>query len=247
MWRISICLVSLLLIPFVAQGEVRQPMPVAKLSASSQAVTPQQFQVTLERQLRKQFPMENVDFSVDILFPKQPIVVPKGVVGIQIPPDTLNGRTGRRAFRSAVHVNSRFEQMVNLVAEISAHSQVVAPIHFIKAREVVTSEDIQIIDIALPALQHDFVQHMDFAIGKKTVRLLPPNLPIQQPYLVAPPVVHKGDRVVLEARRGGLLVQTVGIAKASGEPGKSIAVENKTSGREVIGRVVNAGLVEVLF
>ncbi len=85
------------------------------------------------------------------------------------------------------------------------------------------------------------------AIGKKAVRHLSPNLPIQQPYLTDPPVIHKGDRVVLEVRQSGLVVRTVGIAKDSGEPGKTIAVKNQTSGREVIGQVVNAGLVKVLF
>ena len=85
------------------------------------------------------------------------------------------------------------------------------------------------------------------AIGKKAVRHLSPNLPIQRPYLTEPPVIHKGDRVVLEVRQSGLIVRTVGIAKDSGEPGKTIAVKNQSSGREVIGQVVNSGLVRVLF
>lgn len=249
MWwlTISVWVVSFLITPLLTLAEVRLPASIATASASTQAVTPKQFQDTLEQQLRHQFPMENVDFSVNVLFPKQPILVPKGPLGIQIPPDAMNGRTGRRAFRSTVHVNEQFEQMVNLVAEISARSKVVAPVRFIKAREIVQPDDIDLIDTTLPSLHHDFLQHVDMAIGKKAVRLLSPNRPIQQTYLTEPPVIHKGDRVILEARRGGLIVQTIGIAKASGEPGKTIAVKNQTSGREVVGKVVNAGLVEVLF
>jgi len=216
-------------------------------STSTQAVTPQQFQITLEQQFRKQFSMKDVDFSVDILFPKKPIEVPKGHVGIQIPPDTMNGRTGRRSIRGTIHVDEKFEKMVNLVADIRAKTQVVAPVRFIKAREIVQPEDIHMIEVALPSLQHDFLKQSDLAIGKKTLRLLSPNLPIHEPYLVTPPVIHKGDRVVLEVRQGSLLVQTVGIAKDSGEPGKTIAVKNQTSGREVLGKVVNSGLVQVLF
>ncbi len=249
MWwlRIGMCAMFVFAAPLLTVAEVRSPIPVVTTSASTQSVTPQQFQLTLEKQFRQQFPMENVDFSVKILFPKQPIVVPKGRVGIQIPPDTMNGRTGRRSIRGAVHVNEQFEQMVNLVADISAHMQVVAPIRFIKAREILQPEDIHLIDVALPALRHNFLPHEDMAIGKKAVRHLSPNLPIQQPYLAEPPVIHKGDRVVLEVRQGSLIVQTVGIAKESGEPGKTIAVKNQASGREVIGQVVHAGLVKVLF
>jgi len=220
-------------------------MPTAE--TGKQAVTPQQFQSTLEQQLRQQFPMKDTDFSVDILLPKQPIEVSKGQVGIQIPLDTMNGRTGRRAIRGAIHVDEKFEKMINLVADIRARTKVVAPVRFIKAREIVQPEDIHMIDVDLPALRHDFLKHTDMAVGKKSLRLLSPNLPIQAPYLTDPPVIHKGDRVVLEVRQGGLVVQTVGIAKDSGEPGKTIAVKNQTSGRDVLGKVVNSGLVQVLF
>jgi len=230
----------------MAEG-VSAPVLAKDISAALQSVTPKQFQSTLARQLRTQFPMQNVDFSVRVLFPRQPIQVPQGQLDIQWPPDTMNGRTGRRAFRGSIHIDSQFERMVNVVAEISAHTQVVAPVRFIKAREIVQPEAVSLIDVALPSLHHDFLQDEELVIGKKALRLLPPNLPIQRPYLVAPPVIRKGDRVVLEVRQGSLLVQTVGIAKDSGEPGKTIAVQNQTSGREVIGKIVNAGLVEVLF
>ena len=62
-----------------------------------------------------------------------------------------------------------------------------------------------------------------------------------------PPIVHKGDRVMIEFRQGGLLVQTVGLAKAAGKSGEAIPVQNKSSGREVIGTILRAGLVEVGF
>ncbi len=249
MWwlRLGTCSLFFLVTPGIAFGEVGPPVSTATAESVKQAVTPQQFQFTLERQLRKQFPMKNVDFSVDILFPKKPIEVPKGQVGIQIPPDTMNGRTGRRSIRGMIHVDETFEKMVNLVADIRAKTKVVAPVRFIKAREIVQPEDIHMIEVALPSLRHDFLKHTDMAIGKKTLRLLTPNRPIHEPYLVAPPVIHKGDRVLLEVRQGSLLVQTIGIAKDSGEPGKTIAVKNQASGREVLGKVVNSGLVQVLF
>jgi flagella basal body P-ring formation protein FlgA len=43
------------------------------------------------------------------------------------------------------------------------------------------------------------------------------------------------------------LVQAVGLAKASGKSGDTILVKNKSSGREVVGTILSAGLVEVGF
>ena len=60
-------------------------------------------------------------------------------------------------------------------------------------------------------------------------------------------MIQKGDRVMIEVRGDGLLVQTVGIAKAAGKKGETIPVKNQTSGREVLGTVLASGLVEVGF
>jgi flagella basal body P-ring formation protein FlgA len=53
--------------------------------------------------------------------------------------------------------------------------------------------------------------------------------------------------VLIEVRSGGLLVQTVGLAKAAGKAGETILVQNQASGREVLGTVMATGLVEVGF
>ena len=63
----------------------------------------------------------------------------------------------------------------------------------------------------------------------------------------APPVIHKGDRVMIEVKGKGLLVQAVGMAKSAGRAGDTIPVLNQTSGREILGMVMTAGVVEVPF
>jgi flagella basal body P-ring formation protein FlgA len=62
-----------------------------------------------------------------------------------------------------------------------------------------------------------------------------------------PLIVKKGDRVLIEARRGGLSIQTYGITKASGQVGQTIMVANLDSGRELRAKVVAPSLVQVDF
>lgn len=212
-----------------------------------QSVTPERLRQALVRQLERQFPMDRIELSVRILFPKQGVSVPKGPLVIQVPLDTLDGRTGRRVFRVGLSVNSRFVRMINVVVEVTAQAKVLSPVRWIKAREILTAGDVALTWIALPSLHHDFLDRKDEAVGKKAVRLLRPHAPIRHSFLTLPPVIHKGDRVLIEARHGGLLVQTVGIAKASGQPGALIPVENQRSGREILGRVLASGVVEVQF
>ena len=137
--------------------------------------------------------------------------------------------------------------MVNVVADVEARMPLVVPVRVIRANETIDARDVRVTEYSLPTLTQDYVKGARTVVGKKATRLLPPNKPIQQAFVAEPPVIHKGDRVIIEARHGGLLVQAVGIAKGTGAPGKMIAVQNQQSKREVLGRVLGAGLVEVLF
>lgn len=217
------------------------------LSVRTQMVSPARFQQALLESIKNQFSIPDLALSVKVLFPKTLVEVPKGVLDIQVPPDTMNGLLGRRDYRMGLSVNQEFQRMVTVVAEIEARMQVVVPVRFIKAHETIGATDVKVTEYSLPNLTQVYIKGPDAVVGKKATRLLLPNRPIEQTFIAEAPVIHKGDRVIIEARHGGLLVQTVGIAKDSGEPGKMIAVENQQSKREVVGRVLEAGLVRVTF
>ena len=210
-------------------------------------VTPEQFRQVLVDEFRDRYSLENVDLAVRVVFPKTPIRVPAGNLRMKLVRNPTEIRTGRRAFRFGLHVDNRLIKTVNIVAEVAAQTDVVTPLHWIKNAHIIRAEDLSVTKVALPSLGHSFIRDPFGAVGKKALRPLPPHRPILQNFLASPPVIRKGDRVIIEARQGGLIVQTVGLAKASGQPGETIPVVNRTSGREVLGKILRAGLVEVLF
>jgi len=112
---------------------------------------------------------------------------------------------------------------------------------------VVMAKDVVTMMVDVPSLTHDFILNQDDVIGKQVLRPLLPGKPIRKIMLDDPPIVRKGDRVMIEVRQGGLLVQAVGLAKADGKSGDTIPVQNKNSGKELIGTILSAGLVEVGF
>jgi len=124
---------------------------------------------------------------------------------------------------------------------------VATPIRWLKPTDAIEVEVLAPMMVDVPSLTHDFVLELEEAIGKQVLRPLPPRQPIRKIMLDHPPVIHKGDRVMIEVRSGGLLVQTVGLAKAAGKAGETILVQNQASGRDVLGTVMAAGLVEVAF
>jgi flagella basal body P-ring formation protein FlgA len=211
------------------------------------AVAARDFEQAIFSRLTRQYGRPHHRVSVRILFPKKSLTVQAGKLHLEVEKLAGGARTGRRSFRVGLFINGQFLKTINVVGEVKAQATVTTPVRWIKPNEVVVEEDITAMTVDVPSLTHDFILNQDDVIGKQVLRPLPPRKPIRKIMLDDPPIVHKGDRVMIEVRKGGLLVQAVGLAKAAGKSGDTILVQNKNSGREVFGTILSAGLVEVGF
>jgi flagella basal body P-ring formation protein FlgA len=218
-----------------------------RVSTAVQTVRTGDFERVVLGELTRRYGRPQHQVSFRVLFPNQTVEVPNGNLHLEVGEWSGGGRTGRRAFRVGAFVNKQFIKTVNVVGEVKAQTEVATPIRWLKPKDVVAVEDLAPMMVDVPSLTHDFVLNLDEVIGKEVLRPLPPRQPIRKIMLDHPPVIHKGDRVMIEVRNGGLLVQTVGLAKAAGKAGETIPVKNQRSGREVLGTVIAAGLVEVVF
>ena len=212
-----------------------------------QSIVARDFEKAIFSVLTRQYGRPHHRVRVRILFPKKPLTVPAGKLHLEVEKLAGGARMGRRSFRVGLFMNGQFSKTINVVAEVRAQAIVTTPVRWIKPKEVVVKDDVTSMTVDVPSLTHDFILKPDDVIGKQVLRPLPPQRPIRKIMLDDPPVVHKGDRVMIEIRHGGLLVQTVGLAKAAGKSGDTIPVQNSNSGREVIGTILSAGLVEVGF
>ena len=212
-----------------------------------QSVAVRDFERAIFSALTRQYGRPHHRVRVRILFPKKPLSVPAGQLHLEVEKLAGGARTGRRAFRVGLFINGQFIKTVSIVGEVKAQATVVTPVRWIKPKEVVVAEDVTAMIVDVPSLTHDFVLDPNDVIGKEVLRPLPPRRPIRKAVLDDPPIIRKGDRVLLEVRQGGLVVQTIGLAKATGKFGDTIPVKNQNSGREVVGRIMGSGLVEVGF
>jgi flagella basal body P-ring formation protein FlgA len=215
--------------------------------AGEQTITAGDFEQAIVSTITEQYGRLNHHVSMHVLVPQKPLSVPVGILSLEVEKLAGGARTGRRAFRVRLFINGQFFKMVNIVGELKAQATVTTPVRWITPKEVVVAGDVIAMTVDLPSLMHDFVLEEDDVIGKQVLRPLPPRQPIRKVMLDDPPLVHKGDRVTIEVRQGGLLVQTVGLAKAAGKSGETIPVQNQSSGREVIGMIIGSGVVEVGF
>ena len=217
------------------------------VGAVEQSVSAQDFERAIFSTLTRQYGRPHHRVKVRILFPKKPLTVQAGKLHLEIEKLAGGARTGRRSFRVGVFINGQFLKTINVVGEVKVQATVTTPKRWIKPKEVVMAKDVVTMMVDVPSLTHDFILNQEDVIGKQVLRPLPPGKPIRKIMLDDPPIVRKGDRVMIEVRQGGLLVQAVGLAKADGKSGDTIPVQNKNSGKELIGTILSAGLVEVGF
>lgn len=215
--------------------------------AVEQTVVVRDFKRVIFSALIRQYGRPHHRVGVRILFPKNPLIVPAGRLHLEVEKISGGARTGRRAFRVGLFINEQLFKTVSVVGEVKAQATVATPVRWMKPKEIVGAEDVMMMTVNVPSLTHDFVLDLNDVIGKEVLRPLLPRQPIRKAFLDDPPVIRKGDRVMLEVRQGGLLVQTIGLAKATGKLGDMIPVKNQNSGREVLGRIMGSGLVEVGF
>ncbi|GJL53208.1 MAG: hypothetical protein NPIRA02_03400 [Nitrospirales bacterium] len=239
----SLCvpLMSLVIVGGVCAESARQH------SADIQSVTIRQFQNAIMKDLQARIPSRDMKLDVQVVFPKTPLDVPAGRLTLDVQQDRLRHLAGRRAFRVRVMVNSKPIKTVNIVTSVSIRAEVPTPVRWIKMHEVLTAKDLITTTVNLQTVHPDIVLSPDDILGKRATRSLPPHQPLRSSFVAEPLLVRKGDRVMIEVRRGGLFVQTLGVAKASGQSGELIPVTNHASGRDILATVLSSGVVEVQF
>lgn len=187
------------------------------------------------------------DLQVAVLEPSDPIGVPPGKVEVQVVPTPHEEGVGRRMFQIAVTAHGKPWKTIEVFADVTAMIDAIVLNRFVKPEEVIDASDLKMAQVRISQLAHPFITDRDEVVGKSAARPLPADTPLRAVFLKAPVVIKKGDRVMIEAKRGGLSIQTYGVTKSSGHVGQTIMVSNPDSGRELRAKIVAPGLVQVEF
>jgi flagella basal body P-ring formation protein FlgA len=111
---------------------------------------------------------------------------------------------------------------------------------------VLTEEDLSL--ALLPYNQaKSALNDLDQAVGSTLKTALAAGAPLRERALTRSFLVRNGDIVVLVARQGYINASTTGEARGDGALGDTITVMNLSSKKNVRGRIIGPGQVEVIF
>lgn len=212
-----------------------------------QAIHPDQIRRAIQTHLQREFAGKVQEIRVAVGDPQQPIVVPAGALGLSVSSADMAESVGRRVFQVHVAINGTFHRTVEATTDVAAYVDSLAPVRLIRADEEIEADDVVTMRVPLSDVRLPYATDPRDVVGKAATRPLPPQAPIRLTALRRPFVVRKGDRVMIEAKMGGLSIQTAGVTKGNGELGQTITVSNTDSGKDLRAKVVGPGVVRVDF
>lgn len=210
-------------------------------------VTPDLIRKAIQKHLEGEWGRKVKAVHVTVLAPADPMMIPGGAVELHIIPSPMEEGLGRRVFQVEVTANGKPRKAIQVVADIAAMIDAVVSTRFLKTDELIEMGDLKTVEMRVHQMKHPFITDQGEVIGKSASRPLPPDIPLRPAFVKLPVVIKKGDRVLIEARRGGLSIRAYGVTKSNGQLGQTVMVANLDSGRELRAKVVAPNLVEVEF
>ena len=111
--------------------------------------------------------------------------------------------------------------------------------------EIITAKDIELRGLR-DVTQHEWLSDPKIVVGQQVKRYLSSGSWLSQAVLGSPTLVRKNDLVEIRVQGGGVVVRTNGRSKDDGAAGDLISVESLANKKQLVARVVETGVVEVL-
>jgi flagellar basal body P-ring formation protein FlgA len=136
-------------------------------------------------------------------------------------------------------------ERMTVSAQVDLYQEVVVADRYLKRHQEILAEDLRVMPVNLQQLPPDAVTDPQEILGKRLIVNLNGREPIRASLLEVPPLVKKGDVVNVILERNSLRISCLGEIKETGRKGDRVKLVNLGSRKELFGRVVDAGTVQV--
>ena len=173
--------------------------------------------------------------------------LPGGRITYTVKPPRNNDMAGKIPFKVNFDVNGKFYKRVWATATIEIFTNVVVTKKPLGRHKPITEDDIEIRKMDLAQLPSGVITDPEVILGQRTRRAIGSHTVLRSNLVEFPPLVKRGDVVVILAETGGLKITTLGQVKKKGRFGERIPVMNFDSKKILYARVLDANTVKVEF
>ena len=175
------------------------------------------------------------------------LLLPNGPITFKVIPPRNRDMFGKIPFSVQFHVDGKLYKRIWAIAKVELMAEVVFTKKPLGRHKPITENDIELRKVDLAKLPTDVITDLESVLGKRTRRAIGSNTVMRANLVEYPPLVKRGDVVVILAESDGLRITALGQVKKRGRFGESIPVMNYDSKKVVYARVIDSSTVKVEF
>lgn len=191
----------------------------------------------------EQLPGVELRFA-SVALPK-PFKVPAGQIEYQVVPAKPRV-IGSRRVTLLTRVDGQVVNNQSIRVELEALAEILVAVENLRRGTIISPDNVSFLQQDISKLKQPLFNGEE-VYGKRVKRSVRLGQPLLRKQVEFPPMIKRGDRVVIRAQRGKLMLTAAGEAKQDGLLDETIRVLNLGSRKEVRCRVVEPGLVTVGF
>ena len=175
------------------------------------------------------------------------LTLPKGQITYEVVAPRSTKLIGKIPLSINFHVDSQYRKRIWTTATIEILTEVVVTTKPLGRHKPIAPEDVEIQKMDLADLPSNAITDIEAVIGKRTRNALYTKTVLRTDLVEFPPIVKRGDLVVIVAESKGLRITALGKVKKTGRLGERIPVENFDSKKILYAQVIDSRTVKVEF
>jgi flagella basal body P-ring formation protein FlgA len=172
---------------------------------------------------------------------------PMGEVDLSVRPGRNRDIKGRVSLAVDVMVDGASHGRVSMAGYVDLYDRVVCATRNLSRGEVLEPKDLCLKRINVSKIPDNYLTRLEAPVGMRMKQNLGSNDFFRENMVEDPPLINRGDNVVLVARKGNMRIVATGVADQEGRLGDQIQVNNLTTNRVVSGRISGPKTVDVFF
>ena len=218
-----------------------------EVSRSCIKIQKQKIEEIVAGYLLQHIPPENKNIRIREIRVPEEVVLSRGQISYKVTVADNQPLKGNCSIAVEFNVNGHDQKKIWTTVDIEILGPVVVTRKPLGRYQPIGEDDIESKTMDLSDLPDDVITDPETVLGKRTIRAIGGQVPLRADSVELPPLVKRGDLVVIIAESKGLKITTRGQVRKKGRLGEQIPVVNLDSNKVLYARVIDANTVKVDF
>jgi len=192
-------------------------------------------------------PQDNKVVRIKEIQVPERVILSKGRIAYKVSAPRSRQLMGNCSLTVDFSVNGHSQKRIWASAQVEVRGPVVVTRKPLGRYKPITEDDIVLQTMDLANLPSNVITNPEAVIGQRTKRAIGAQTPLRADVVELPPLVKRGDLVVIIVETNGLKITARGLVKKKGRLGERIPVVNVDSKKVLYARVIDSNTVKVDF